>query len=103
MTNPTDKIKGVLLALITEGTQSASNAGVTTIDTAGVEKIQLTNKGPNTVYFRTDGTDPTSGVAGNADQLVSGAKVEIQGGRVASVKLICAAAETATVFYRLFS
>src|SRR5687768_1454219 len=103
MADPTDQITGTRLQRITDGTVSVDDAPVVVIDTAGTEKVELTNKGPNTVYFRTDGTDPTPGAAGNADQLASGSKVTLDGGKIIDVELINAAGETSTVFYRLYS
>ena len=103
MTNPADKIRNTSTYRDTEGTVAVDSSAVQTLDTGNCEKIELVNKGPNTVYFRTDGTTPTTGAAGNADQLASGASRVIENATIANVKLKCAAAETSTVFYRLYS
>jgi hypothetical protein len=102
MTNPTDKVKNTSTYRDTEGIVSASNT-VATLDTGNAEKIELVNKGPNTIFFRTDGTTPTVAASGNADQLASGSRLVIENDTVANVKIICNPAETATVFYRLYS
>jgi hypothetical protein len=102
MTNPTDKIKNTSTYRVSEGIVTASNT-VATLDAGNAEKIELVNKGPNTVFFRTDGTLPTVGASGNADQLASGSRLTIENATIASVKMICNPAETATVYYRLYS
>lgn len=103
MANPPDIIRNTTLQRVTEGISSVDDNPVVTLDTGGCEKIELVNKGPNTVYFRTDGTTPTSGASGNGDQLTSGQSTIIAGGDIDSVKMICAAGESATVFHRLYS
>jgi len=103
MADPTDQISGIRLHRITEDILSVDDNPVVNLDTLGAEKIELTNKGPNTVYFRCDGTTPTAQASGNADQLVSGANRVMDGGKIADVKFICHTAEAATVFYRLYS
>ena len=103
MTDPTDQIRNTTLYKVTEQTDSVSSASVTTRDTGNTEKIEITNKGPNTVYFRTDGTTPTAGASGNADQLASGGNRIIEQAEIANLKMICASTETATVFTRLFT
>src|SRR4051812_48406621 len=103
MTSPPDKVKNTTLERDTEGTVSVDNSGVQTLDTGNCEAIELTNKGPNTVYFRTDGTTPTTGASGNSDQLTSGEHRVISNASIANFKMKCASTETATVFYRLYS
>lgn len=103
MADPTEGIPGVRLQRITEGIVSVDDDPVVNLDTANTEKIELTNKGPNTVYFRTDGTTPTAQAAGNSDQLASGSRVSLEKGNIQDVKFLCHTAEAATVFYRLYS
>ncbi len=102
MTDPTDKIRNTTTYRDTEANTSAS-AVVATLDTGNTEKIYLMNKGPDTVFFRTDGTTPTALAAGNGDQLISGASILIEDAKITSVKFICDTAKTATVFSRLFT
>src|SRR5687768_2871238 len=103
MADPTDDIRNTTLHRVTEGILSVDDSPVVNLETTGSEKIELTNKGPNTVYFRTDGTTPTAQAAGNADQLASGAKVTLENGKIDDLKFLCHTAETSTVFYRLYS
>src|SRR4051812_27180907 len=102
MTNPTDKIKNTSTYRVTEGIVSASNTPLT-LDTGNAEMIELVNKGPNTIFFRTDGTTPTVGVTGNADHGASGSRLIIKNPPTANVKILCNSAEPAPVYYRLYS
>jgi hypothetical protein len=103
MADPADKVTGVVLHRITEGILSVDNDPVVNLETEGAEKIELVNKGPNTVYFRADGTTPTAQASGNGDQIASGGRVTIEKAKITDVKFLCHTAETATVFYRLYS
>jgi hypothetical protein len=103
MADPVEGIPGVQLQRITEGILSVDEDPVQNLDTANCEKIELTNKGTNTVYFRCDGTTPTAQAAGNADQLASGANRVIERGLITDIKFICHTGESATIFFRLYS
>lgn len=103
MADPTDRNKGHALSLITEDMLLVDDSPVVNLDTVGAEKIELSNKGPNTVYFRTDGTTPTAQATGNADQLTIGQRLTLDGGNISDVKFICHTAETANVAVRLYS
>jgi hypothetical protein len=103
MADPKEGIPNVELQRITEGTLSVDDDPVVNLETANCERIELTNKGANTVYFRCDGTTPTAQASGNADQLASGANRVIERGLITDIKFICHSGESATVFYRLYS
>lgn len=103
MADPTEGISGIRLHRITETTSSITDSAATNLDTGNAEKIELVNKGPNTVYFRCDGTTPTAGASGNADQITSGSSSIIEKGKITDVKMICDSGESATVFSRLYS
>jgi hypothetical protein len=103
MADPTDVQTGKAKYKITEGMELVDDTPVVNIDTAGAEKIELHNKGPNTVWFRTDETTPTALATGNGDQLTIGQRLIIEDGKIDNVKLITSAGETANVAWRLYS
>lgn len=102
MTTPVEGVYGGKKQTITEGTLSVSTS-VVSLDVKYNEYVELTCKGPNNVYWRADGTAPTAGASGNADQITPGQVRLLYYGKTATLKFICASAESATVFYRIYS
>lgn len=86
----------------TEQTASISTSVVSVSINEDADFIEIYNKGANTAYFRTDGTAPTAGAAGNADEVrtgVSGMRVVPVPG-ITTVKFICDTAESAELVIR---
>ncbi len=103
MADPIDGIPGVRKHRITELTLTIDDDPVVNLDTAGAEYLEFKNKGSKSAYFRTDGTTPTSGEAGNGDELESKERLFIPLGNISDVKFICASGESTTVFCRLYT
>ena len=97
-----DKAKQSRQYLVTE-TNTLVGDTESTVENSNVEDLFLKNKGPNSVFMRTDGTVATAGAAGNADEIPIGATRRIEFATIPSISLICSAAQTANVFTRQLS
>lgn len=99
---PSEGVYGGKKQVLTEGILSVSTS-VVSLDVTYNEYVELTCKGPSNAYFRVDGTAPTAGVAGNADQITPGQVRLVYYGNTKTIKFICSSGESATVFYRIYS
>ncbi len=103
MANPPEGIPGVRLQRITESLVQVDDSPVVTLDTGNCEYIELTNKGPNKVYFTCDGGNPVAGDTGDSDVLPIEQPRFIPIAKISSVNFLCATAESANVYARLYT
>lgn len=86
----------------TEQKVSVDENGAAATINADSDYVEIYNKGPDTAYFRTDGTTPTAGAAGNADEVRSGPSgmrmVPVPG--ITSIDFINSATETSELIIR---